>query len=114
MDAEVVFKALGDATRLRIFALLKEEELCVCEIEEGLSLSQPNASRHLAVMKNAGIIQVRRSAQKTYCKISTEFVKEYPFLLRELNMIADALPTSNADRIALQQFRSQKRVHYGF
>jgi Predicted transcriptional regulators len=114
VDAESIFKALGDATRLRIIALLKEEELCVSEIEGGLSLSQPNASRHLAVLKNAGIIQVRRQAQKTYCKISTEFVKSYPFLLRELNGICDALPGTNTDRIALQQYRSAKRVPYGF
>ena len=114
MDAELVFKALGDGTRLRMFALLKESELCVSEIEGGLSLSQPNASRHLAVLKNAGVIEMRRSAQKTYCKISTEFVKSYPFLLRELNMISDALPSSNADRIALQQYRSSRRVAYRF
>ena len=106
MDAEQLFKALGDATRLRIITLLKESELCVCEIEGALSLSQPNASRHLGVLKNAGIIQVRKQAQKTYCKISTEFVRAYPFLFRELEKIVDALPSANADRLQLQMCRS--------
>ena len=113
VETEYIFKALGDTTRLRILSLLKETELCVCEIESALSLSQPNASRHLGILKNAGIIQVRKQAQKTYCKISTGFVKDYPFLFRELEKIADSLPSSGSDRLQLQKFRSSQRYYHG-
>ena len=45
---EGVFKALGDATRLRILGLLLTGEVCVWHIHESLRVSQPKASRHLA------------------------------------------------------------------
>jgi hypothetical protein len=43
-----VFKALDDATRLRILGLLLTSEVCVCDIHESLKIPQPKASRHLA------------------------------------------------------------------
>jgi ArsR family transcriptional regulator, arsenate/arsenite/antimonite-responsive transcriptional repressor len=61
-----LFKALGDETRLRIVALLSHGELCVCHFEEALGLSQPNASRQLAVLKNAGIVENRREGNWVY------------------------------------------------
>ena len=55
-----IFKALSDQTRLRILKLLLKKELCVCEIEEGLDLSQSKVSRHLAVLRSAGLVEDRR------------------------------------------------------
>lgn len=55
-----LFKALSDETRLRIMVLLSEKELCVCQLEWALSLTQAKISRHLAVLKNAGLVQDRR------------------------------------------------------
>src|SRR5437870_6309355 len=55
-----LFKALGDDTRLRIVALLSHGELCVCHVQEALGLAQPNASRHLTILKNAGVLRSRR------------------------------------------------------
>jgi ArsR family transcriptional regulator len=56
-----LFRALGDEVRLRIIALLAHGELCVCHIEEALGLTQPNASRHLGILRAAGIVaHVRR------------------------------------------------------
>lgn len=55
-----LFKALGDETRLRIVALLSHGELCVCHVEVALGLSQPNASRQLAILRNAGVVDSRR------------------------------------------------------
>ena len=48
-----LLKALGDETRLRMVALLAHGELCVCHLESALELSQPTASRHLAVLRAA-------------------------------------------------------------
>ena len=52
-----IFKALGDETRLRILALVWDGDMCVCEIEKSLNLTQSNASRHLTALKGAGILQ---------------------------------------------------------
>ena len=55
-----VFKALSDETRLRILILLARSELCVCEIEQTLGLTQSKVSRHLTVLRNAGLVLDRR------------------------------------------------------
>ena len=57
---ETVFKALADATRLRILGLLLTGEVCVCHIHESLKISQPKASRHLAYLRKAGLVDTRR------------------------------------------------------
>lgn len=107
-DPETIFKAFGDATRLRILALLQDHELCVCEIEAALSLSQPNASRSLTILKNAGIIQSRKQAQWTYYKISDDFSAVYPDLSRALENICAGLPSTNADKDALKKCRQTR------
>ncbi|WP_048062023.1 ArsR/SmtB family transcription factor [Methanocorpusculum labreanum] len=104
-DPETIFKACGDTTRLRILALLQGNELCVCEIEAALSLSQPNASRSLTILKNAGIIQSRKQAQWTYYKISDDFAAAFPDLSKALEKICAGLPTTNADKALLQKLR---------
>jgi ArsR family transcriptional regulator, arsenate/arsenite/antimonite-responsive transcriptional repressor len=58
-----LFKALADETRLRIVALLSHGELCVCHLHEALGISQPNVSRHLAVLRAAGIVEDRREGK---------------------------------------------------
>jgi ArsR family transcriptional regulator len=56
-----LFKALSDETRLRILHLLVEaEEICVCDMETVLECSQAKISRHLAILKNAGLVEDRR------------------------------------------------------
>ncbi len=107
-DPETIFKSLGDATRLRIFALLQDNELCVCEIEAALSLSQPNASRSLTILKNAGIIQSRKQAQWAYYKISDDFSTFYPDLSRALENICAGLPSTKTDKDALIKFRETR------
>lgn len=57
---EGVFKALADATRLRILGLLLTGEVCVCEIHESLRIPQSKASRHLAYLRRSGLVETRR------------------------------------------------------
>jgi len=57
---EAVFKALADKTRLRILALLGNNEVCVCHIHDSLELPQPTVSRHLAYLRRAGLVDARR------------------------------------------------------
>ena len=60
-EMETVFKALADATRLRILGLLLTGEVCVCDIHESLKIPQPKASRHLAYLRRAGLVETRRN-----------------------------------------------------
>ena len=53
-------RALADPTRLRILGLLCGGEVCVCHIHEALSVPQPTASRHLAYLRRAGLVDTRR------------------------------------------------------
>ncbi len=64
-----LFKALGDETRLRIVALLSHGELCVCHLEEALGLSQPNVSRHLGILRSAGVVEDRREGNWVYYRL---------------------------------------------
>ena len=57
---ESLFKALADKTRLRILALLGNNEVCVCHIHDSLGLPQPTVSRHLAYLRRAGLVDTRR------------------------------------------------------
>ena len=59
-EMETVFKALADSTRLRILGLLLTGEVCVCHINEALKIPQPKASRHLAYLRKAGLVETRR------------------------------------------------------
>lgn len=67
-----MFKALGDDVRLRIVALLTHGELCVCHIEEALDLTQPNASRHLGILRAAGIVSHDRRDKWVYYQLAEQ------------------------------------------
>ncbi len=64
------FKALGDANRLRIVAALASRPACVCELAHALRLGQPNLSRHLGVLVNAGLVARRRRGPWTEYRLA--------------------------------------------
>jgi len=64
MTETELFKLLSDETRLRCIMLLQSEgELCVCELTYALGLSQPKISRHLAHLRQSGLVRDRRAGQ---------------------------------------------------
>jgi len=63
---ETVFKALGEPTRLKIIKLLAVRDLCVCDLEEVMQISQPRISQHLKVLKYAGLVNERKKANAAY------------------------------------------------
>ena len=67
---ERLFQALGDTTRLRILGLLLTGEVCVCHIHESLKVSQPKASRHLAYLRRAGLVEARREGLWMYYRLA--------------------------------------------
>jgi ArsR family transcriptional regulator len=67
---EGLFRAMADATRLRILALLLGGEVCVHHIHETLRLSQPKVSRHLAYLRRARLVQTRRQGIWIYYRLA--------------------------------------------
>lgn len=65
-----VFKALGDENRLKIVQMLAEKDMCVCEIIDELSVSQPAVSHHLKNLKQAGIVEDRREGKWIFYSLS--------------------------------------------
>src|ERR1043165_7305630 len=68
---ESLFKALGDATRLRILRLLMAGEVCVCDLHDTLKIPQAKASRHLAYLRRAGLVATRREGLWVHYRLST-------------------------------------------
>lgn len=70
ISPDQLFKALGDQTRLRCLMLMADEgELCVCELTHALNTIQPMISRHLAQLREAGIVADRRQGQWIYYRL---------------------------------------------
>ena len=92
-----IFKALSDETRLRILSLVWNGEMCVCEIEKSLSLTQSNASRHLTALKNAGILSSFKKAQWAYYKVDEHFCKDSKDLFNFIDYKFKTLPNYLAD-----------------
>lgn len=70
METQTLFDSLSDATRRRILALLQGQgELCVCELVAALDLAQPKISRHLAVMREAGLTAMRREGTWVFYRL---------------------------------------------
>jgi len=99
-----LFKALGDETRLRIVALLSHGELCVCHLHEGLGLSQPAVSRHLAVLRAAGIVGSRRDRKWVHYRLLPQ---SSPDCERSLRAVAEAF--ADRHRLGKEVARLRRR-----
>jgi ArsR family transcriptional regulator, arsenate/arsenite/antimonite-responsive transcriptional repressor len=96
MDTQLMFDALGDTTRRRILALLVQQgELCVCELTAALDEIQPKISRHLGVLKDAGIVTPRREGTWMFYRLAEPLPGWAATLLATLS--AGAVPELKAD-----------------
>ncbi|MDD3269579.1 MAG: metalloregulator ArsR/SmtB family transcription factor [Syntrophomonadaceae bacterium] len=73
---ETMFKALGEPTRLTMVKLLATRELCVCDLEEIMQISQPRISQHLKVLKYAGLVNERKEGQRRICSLNTALLNQ--------------------------------------
>lgn len=79
-----IFKLMGDKNRLTILCLLREKELCVCEIVDFLQTSQSNISQHMRKLKDGGLVKESKRGQWVHYSLTEEF--EY------FNELIDTLP----------------------
>jgi ArsR family transcriptional regulator len=81
-DVARLFKALSDETRLRIFRLLLDGELCICDLMEVLELPQSKVSRHMAYLKHSGLVNDRREGVWIYYSLKEPQSKLHEYQLR--------------------------------
>ena len=97
------FQALGDNTRLRLLNLMGEQELCVCYFVEILDHPQPKISRHLAYLRNAGIVSARRDGKWMHYRIVMPPNAGAARVLRETLAWLQTEKTMQADRARLSK-----------
>lgn len=101
-----IFKALSEESRLRIITLLIQGDMCVCEIEDCLKMTQSNVSRHLIVLKNCGILETYKKAQWVYYRISNKFIDQNQHLWLYITKQIDESPNF---KIAIEERQKCKQ-----
>ena len=72
-----IMKALSDPNRVKIIKLLQHKEMCVCEMQAALKLAQPTVSKHLTVLRTAGIVDDERKGQTVEYRLVIPCVVEF-------------------------------------
>jgi len=108
-DIVSVFKALADENRIRILNLLKNGELCVCDIEAILGIKQSNASRHLNRLKIAGIITSEKKSQWVYYRLNDPILLRFPFLSIVVNDEIEKIDICKDDLALLEKLKASGR-----
>lgn len=100
-----VYNCLCDETRLRIVHLLAQSPLCVCHLQDILGLTQVAASKHLAYLRQRGLVESRRHEQWMIYSLPAEKPRELDWQLRCLQ---DCLPTHPVFRDDLRKLKARQ------
>lgn len=105
-----LFKALAHDTRLRILNLLFDGEVCVCRIMDILQLPQSTASRHLAILKNAGLVDDRRDGIWVHYSLAREQLPLARDILQALGTHLPDIKECHSDRERLKEPGPQQKL----
>jgi ArsR family transcriptional regulator len=105
-----VFKALADKTRLRILALLGNNEVCVCHIHDSLGVPQPTVSRHLAYLRKSGLVATRRDGVWMHYQVSRSLSPMVQGVVAGAVDALQRLPATTQDRKQFQRAFGQLYV----
>lgn len=108
MDVLRTLKALADPIRLRILALVNEEELSVGEVQEIVGSGQSSVSRHLAILREAGLVQDRKEGTNVYFAARGDLGAEEQGFLSSLMPNLANLPESKQDQLRLAECRRRR------
>jgi DNA-binding transcriptional ArsR family regulator len=100
---EAVLKAAGDPSRARILKMLESGEMCVCQIVAALKLSQSTISKHLSLLRAAGLVDERKEGRWVYFRLADSSVNAYAQALLALIrrwLKEDAVVLQDAQRVA--------------
>ncbi len=70
------FKIIGDETRCRILLATSQQEMCVCDLANVLSMSKSSVSHQLALLRDAGLVKARKEGKEVYYMLDDEHVSE--------------------------------------
>ena len=70
-----ICKAFANTTRLHMLDLLEDGEWSASDLQRALSITKPNLSQHLAILKSAGMVATRREGKRVYCSLAMPEVK---------------------------------------
>jgi ArsR family transcriptional regulator len=109
LDIVSLFKALADENRIRILNLLRNGELCVCDIETVMGIKQSNTSRHLNKLKMAEIIVSEKKSQWVYYRLNEDVFLKFPFLSSVVNDEVEKISICQEDLELLKKFKQSDR-----
>lgn len=101
-DTVAMLRAIADQTRLRILTLLSQRELCVCQLVDVLGEGQSKVSRHLAHLRNAGLVIDRREGLWIYYSLSEPQSQLQRLLGQWLPVVGSDFPAARQDLEKLQ------------
>jgi ArsR family transcriptional regulator len=104
------FRALGDATRLRILALLEKDELSVAELQEITRMGQSRISTHLGLLQDSGLVQSRREGKRTFYKLNASGDESGREFISLAVRGAKELSDHPADQLNLKRVLSRRRA----
>ncbi len=108
MHIENLTKALADQTRLRLLLLLTDHrEICVCEFTQALELSQPKISRHLAILRETGLLKDKKRGLWVYYHLHPELPQWVIAVLNSLQMGSQQETLYQKDKTRLQNAEQQ-------
>jgi ArsR family transcriptional regulator len=87
MESLTLLKSITNPTKLRLVSLLLQGELCVCELEEITNIRQVNISKNLLSLKDAGVVDVRRDAQRGFYYLCDSFLEQTHFVTHIRSLI---------------------------
>ena len=118
MESAALFRLLGDEVRLRLLRLLHADRLNVTELTSILGIAQSGVSRHLGLLKDAGLVEERRDAGYTYFRLSPAvtggengFGPLWP-MLRAQFASAASTTAGRADDAALEEVRRVRKENF--
>src|SRR5574341_715344 len=91
------FRAFSDRTRLRILYLLQDDEICVGDLVKILGVPQPTASRHLAYLRRAGLVETRKDGLWGFYRLARAQTAFHRHLLACLRTCFRSVPEITAD-----------------
>lgn len=103
-NAEKFFLALSDRTRLRLLNLMQDDEVCVCFFTEVLQAPQPTVSRHLAYLRQAGVVTARREGKWMHYRVVAPADPQAARIFNEICAWLRQQPEMRRDRERLAKF----------
>lgn len=109
VPSDDLFHALGERIRLRLVLLLREGEICVCHLVATLEESQPLVSKHLAILRRAGLVDSRKQGSWRHYSLAAPANATQAKLLALLDVVAAEDEQAERDRKKLAKVLAAAR-----